>query len=97
MLLSIFILEKIFGLFSDNTLNNVLIYLGGISQMSNMVLRMYYPLSKDYDGPSHSNFLVSRWPKDLKVISFQNKLSELYPNCINLCLFFAQQPSFTLF
>lgn len=66
--------KSIFGLFSDSTLNNVLIHLGGLSQMSNMVLRIYYPISKDHAGPSHSNFLKSKCPKDLKLTSFQSKL-----------------------
>ena len=70
-----FNLEKsVFGVFSDNTLNNVLIHLGGLSQTSNMVLRIHYLISEDHAGPSHSNFLKSKCPKDLKLISFQSKL-----------------------
>ena len=42
--------------------------------MSNMVMTIHYPISKDRATPSHSNFLNSKCSKDLKLTPFLNKL-----------------------
>lgn len=64
--------------------------------MSNLVLRIYYPISKNHACLSHSNILISRWPKDLRATLFQSKLPLLYLNFIYLHVYFLYNNHFIL-